>query len=220
MLRNEHPDFHFRGLIVHLKEEAPKLGPDDIAEEIERVRRRLTDRYGDMSRKELKKVDALRPYIDYFKKYKKTYHLFLQIESFLHKERGLPFVTPLVSAYFLSEMETGVLASAHDLEKIDGEAALVEASGGETLRLLNGEVRNAPAGDALLVDRSGVLTCVTQGQDVRSTLSPGSRRAAYYVYGPPGVGDDELTAAIAKLQEHLLSWYGNSIDFEELTPGH
>ncbi|MDY7027806.1 MAG: phenylalanine--tRNA ligase beta subunit-related protein, partial [Spirochaetota bacterium] len=164
----------------------------------------------------LKQLEMLQPYVRYFKSYKKTYHLFLQLESFVHKDKPLPFITPLVSAYFLAELETGVLASAHDLDKIVPGLTLTAAAGGETLTLINGEERTAPAGDALLKDGDGLLTCVIQGQDSRTVLGPGSRNAAYFVYGPSGVSGQDLSAALTVLSDHLAAWYGDHVKIEEI----
>jgi len=214
MLSNRHPDFKVQGLICRLQENAPRLSREDVEGEVQNLRRRLTETYGDLGRSELKRLDMLQPFVHYFKQFKKTYHLFLQLESFVHKNRPLPFITPLVTAYFLSELETGVLASAHDLDKIIPELSLEKASGDEKLTLLSGEERTAPPGDALLKDAEGLLTCVIQGQDTRTLLGPKSRNAAYFVYGPPEISDQTLSAALQILSGHLKSWYGASVHIE------
>lgn len=216
MLINKHPDFEVQGITARLNLAAPRLSQQDIEERIETVRSTLISRYGGMERKELKQLDMLQPFVRYFKGFKKTYHLFLQLESFAHKHRPLPFITPLVSAYFLTELETGILASAHDLDKIVPGLSLVPAEGGEKLTLISGEERTAPADDALLKDAEGLLTCVIQGQDSRTVLSRKSLNAAYFVYGPPGITDDELGAALKLLENHLTSWYGDNIKIEQI----
>lgn len=216
MLTNLHPEFKVKGLSCRLAESAPQLTREQIEPEVRAVHGALAEKYGKLDRKELKQIDELQPYIQYFKQFKKTYHLFLQIESFIHKNRPLPFVTPLVSAYFLSELETGVLASAHDLDKMDPPVTLEKSAGGETLTLINGEQRSAPPGDALLKDATGLLTCVIQGQDTRTVLNPDSRNAAYFVYAPPGVEETILTGSLEVLAGHLRSWYGSSAQIEEL----
>jgi len=216
MLSNLHPDFKVQGITCRLEESSPRLSREDVEGEVQNLHRRLIATYGELGRGELKRLDMLQPFVHYFKQFKKTYHLFLQLESFVHKNRPLPFITPLVTAYFLSELETGVLASAHDLDTIVPELSLEKAIGDEKLTLLNGEERTAPPGDALLKDAEGLLTCVIQGQDTRTLLSPKSRNAAYFVYGPPGVSDQTLSAALYTLSGHLKSWYGASVHIEDI----
>lgn len=210
MLTNQHSEFKVQGLTCRLPQNAPQLSREQIEPQIQAVHRRLSEKFGALDRKQLKQLEILQPYVRYFKMFKKTYHLFLQLESFIHKNRPLPFITPLVSAYFLTELETGVLASAHDLDKVEGPLTLEKSAGGESLTLINGEERTAPAGDALLKDTKGLLTCVIQGQDTRTILSPGSRSAAYFVYGPPGVDTPALTTALEIVAGHLRTWYGQA----------
>ena len=217
MLTNLHPEFKVKGLSCRLAESAPQLTREQIEPEIRAVHGALSEKYGKLERKELKQTDNLQPYIRYFKQFKKTYHLFLQLESFIHKNRPLPFITPLVSAYFLSELETGVLASAHDLDRMEPPVTLEKSSGGESLTLLNGEQRSAPPGDALLKDAAGLLTCVIQGQDTRTVLNPDSRNAAYFVYAPPGVEERTLTDSLEVLAGHLRNWYGSTAHIEEIS---
>lgn len=216
MLTNQHSEFKVQGLCCSLTQNAPQLSREHIEPEIQSAHRRLSEEYGSLDRSQLKQTTMLHPYVQYFKQFKKTYHLFLQLESFIHKNRPLPFITPLLSAYFLTELETGVLASAHDLDKIVAPLTLQKSVGGESLTLISGEKRTAPPGDALLTDSKGLLTCVTQGQDSRTVLGPASLNAAYFVYGPPGVEDSTLTKALHTLTGHLQSWYGQSAQIEPL----
>jgi DNA/RNA-binding domain of Phe-tRNA-synthetase-like protein len=200
---NEHPDFHIRGMIASLDPHAAVPGKEEVQSYVEEVRSRLTAEYGEMERRELKALPMFVPYIHYFKRFKKSYHLFLQLESFVHKGRGMPFVNPLLSAYFLGELESGVLASAHDADLLRPPLKLVWTAGQEQLVLISGEERQTPAGDAALTDAESLLTAVTQGQDRRSVLTPASRTAAWFFYGPPGTEPQQLERAMEITAGHL-----------------
>lgn len=228
-IENTHPNFLIRGLSVELTgvSEGPKglggperperPGKKDVHETVERIREELTSLYGSLERKELKQLEMFRPYVAHFKSFKKTYHLFLQLESFVHKQRPLPFIHPMVSAYFLTELETGVLASAHDSDSLSPGFRLKEAAGDETLTLLNGEERLSPAGDAVLEDQTGLLTSVIQGQDRRTVIGPKARRGTVFVYGPPGASTAALEKALDVFRGHLAEWYGKEgIVIEEI----
>jgi DNA/RNA-binding domain of Phe-tRNA-synthetase-like protein len=202
---NRHPDFLIRGMSVSIEDVSEVPGEEEVSEYVEAVRRRLTERHGELDRRELKALPMFAPYIRYFKRFKKSYHLFLQLESFVHKGRGLPFVNPLLTAYFLGELETGVLASAHDAETIVPPLRLALTEGGEPLTLISGEERTAPPDDAALFDAEGLLTAVIQGQDDRTVLGPSSRRAAWFFYGPPGTDAARLEEAREITAGHLRS---------------
>ncbi len=207
-LMNSHPDFMIRGLSVEITGESEGPGKREVQDTVETIREELTGLYGSLERKELKQLEMFRPYIAHFKRFKKTYHLFLQLESFVHKQRPLPFIHPLVSAYFLTELETGVLASAHDTDKLDPGYRLKEAAGDETVTLLNGEDRLAPAGDAVLEDQTGILTSVIQGQDGRTGIGPDAVGGTIFVHGPPGPPKTALKRALEVFRGHLRKWYG------------
>lgn len=73
--------------------------------------------------------------------------------------KTVPLHHPLVTAYFLSELEAGVLASAHDLDKIVPELSLEKVVGDEELSLLSSEELTAPPGRPLKRCRRSVDLC-------------------------------------------------------------
>jgi DNA/RNA-binding domain of Phe-tRNA-synthetase-like protein len=191
-VKNEHESFTVAGI---------ELGGDaEVSEDLWRrvegvvgeVRGELSERYRDFGRADFKRLAMFEPYISYFKIFKKTYHLMLQLESFAHGERPLPRIHPLVTVYFLGELRNGVLSSIHDADAVEGALRLVRTAGDERLTLFSGEERKAPADDASLFDELGLLTCVIQGQDARSMVTADTRRACIIAYGVPGVGRDVL----------------------------
>jgi len=216
-IENHHREFLLRGLSAQITGSAVSPVKEQVSASVEKLREKLTGRYGSLERKELKQLEMFQPFIAHFKRFKKTYHLFLQLESFVHKQRPLPFIHPLVSAYFLTELETGVLASAHDSNKLSPGFRLIEATGEETLTLLSGEDRLAPAGDAVLADQRGVLTSVIQGQDSRTVIGPDALGGTIFVYGPPGISMSALEKALDIFRGHLTEWYGEEgLVFEEI----
>ncbi|MFW5712242.1 MAG: hypothetical protein ACOCZA_09870 [Spirochaetota bacterium] len=70
-----------------MTENAPTLTKADIEPRIRAVYNALSEKFSQLDRRQLKQLEILQPYVQYFKKFKKTYHLFLQLESFIHKNR-------------------------------------------------------------------------------------------------------------------------------------
>jgi len=79
MLSNIHSDFKVQGITCRLEESAPQLSREDVEGEVQNLHRRLIATYGELGRGELKRLDMLQPFVHYFKQFKKTYHLFLQL---------------------------------------------------------------------------------------------------------------------------------------------
>src|SRR5687768_5317951 len=57
---------------------------------------RLRERYGSLTRADLVALPTVQPYVDYYKRFKKTYHVQLQLESVVLKGKALPRVATLV----------------------------------------------------------------------------------------------------------------------------
>jgi len=78
----------------------------------------LKKHYGSLSRKELVKTEVLQGYYSYYKSFTKTYHVLMQLESVIYKEKGIPLVSPVVQSMFMAELKNHFLTSVHDYSKI------------------------------------------------------------------------------------------------------
>ncbi len=63
-------------------------------------------------------------YERYYKRFDKTYHVQLQVESIVLKGKNLPDVSPLVDANFIAEIETFVLTAGHDVMQLQGSVCM------------------------------------------------------------------------------------------------
>src|SRR5687768_16356370 len=74
----------------------------------------LRHTFAGFSRTALLELAVLQAYRTYYKKFGKTYHVQLQLESVVHNGKSLPNVSPLVDANFAAELETLILTAGHD----------------------------------------------------------------------------------------------------------
>jgi DNA/RNA-binding domain of Phe-tRNA-synthetase-like protein len=148
---------------------------------------RLRARFARADRAALAAVPSLQPYAAYYGRYRKTYHVLLQLESVLLKGRPLAPRPALVEAMFLAEMEHQLLTAGHDYEAIRGAITLGVARGDETYTLLDGRPQTLKAGDMTMADADGIISSVVYGPDHRTRIIPHTRRVLFAVYGPPGV---------------------------------
>jgi len=68
-------------------------------------------------------------YAAYYKKFKKTYPVLLQLESILLKNKGIPNAGVPVESMFLAEVNNLLLTAGHDLNHINGILMLNIAAG-------------------------------------------------------------------------------------------
>ena len=68
-----------------------------------------------MDRKSLRDLPVFAAYDAFYRSFKKTYHVQLQLESVVFKDKTIFSPSALVACMFMAELETGLLTAAHDL---------------------------------------------------------------------------------------------------------
>jgi hypothetical protein len=167
--------------------------------------------YSTLSREELRTLPCFAAYERYYKKFRKTYHVFLQFESVvLH---GKPFPeTPLpVRAMFLAEMRGFLLTAVHDLARIQPPVLLDTASGAEQYLDMGKTERTLKEGDMYMRDEEGIISSILYGPDHRTRISPESERLLYTVYAPAGISEQQVRTHLDLLEE-TLSCFSSGIE--------
>ena len=97
---------------------------DERKAELEReIRSRFADRA------ELRALDRLQAYRAYYKRFKKTYHVQMQLESIAFKGKSIPRIAALVEAMFAAELKNQLLTAGHDLDVVEPPVRLDIAQG-------------------------------------------------------------------------------------------
>lgn len=156
----------------------------------------LRGRFAGASRADLLALPELQAYAAYYRRFKKTYHILLQLESVALKGKPLPRVAALVEAVFIAELQNLLLTASHDLATLTPPVRLEAGSGDEQYTGLSGGELTVKAGDMYMKDALGVICSVIGGQDQRTRITPATRAAFFAVYAPPGI-------APAAVQTHL-----------------
>jgi DNA/RNA-binding domain of Phe-tRNA-synthetase-like protein len=160
----------------------------------------LRARYSSFDRPALLQLPELRAYDEYYKRFKKTYHIQLQLESIIFKGKSIPSVASLVEAMFMAEMEDLLLTAGHDLDVLNLPLTLDAANGTETYTLLRGEAQTLKAGDMFIRDGEGVISSVIYGPDRRTQIRPETKNAVFTAYAPPGIAAEAVNHHL----EHIL----------------
>jgi DNA/RNA-binding domain of Phe-tRNA-synthetase-like protein len=163
----------------------------------------LRRRYADFDRAALKRLPAIKAYDEFYKSFKKTYHLLLQLESIL-KGKSIPSGEALVSAMFMAELEDLLLTAGHDLERISGAVRFDVAQGTERYARMNGETQQLKPGDLFSSDESGVLSSVIYGPDRRTRITPATICALFTTYGVPGIGSEQIYVHLKRLYDLIV----------------
>jgi DNA/RNA-binding domain of Phe-tRNA-synthetase-like protein len=163
----------------------------------------LRERYHGFARQDFLALPAMADYERYYKRFNKTYHVQLQLESIVLKGKHLPNVSPAVDANFMAEVETMILTAGHDAQKLHAPIVIDVSREGEQMTQMNGTPRAIRSGDMIMRDAEGICCSVIYGQDARSPVSPQTSHVLYVAYAPAGVAPEAVERQLRGIEEHL-----------------
>jgi DNA/RNA-binding domain of Phe-tRNA-synthetase-like protein len=200
-LRVAHP-----GAVIGLLElsgmDNTRLSPELEARKRE-TEARLRERYAGFSRQNFLSLPMMVAYQKYYKRFTKTYHVLLQLESLVLKGKSLPDVSPLVDANFTAEVDTLILTAGHDVAKLVSPVLMDVSKGRDIIVRMNGAPKEMEAGDMVMRDATGVVCSIIYGQDNVSPITSSTTQALYVAYAPAGVPAEAVEAQLRKIEENV-----------------
>lgn len=154
-------------------------------------------------RGQLKSIPPIQAYRDYYKRFKKSYHVLAQLESVIFKGKSIPRVVALVEAMFLTELRNMLLTAGHNMAAVLAPVQLDVAKGTETYVKMNGQEQQLKAQDMIISDREGVISSVIYGPDKRTRITPSTREVLFTTYAPPGVGEQPVRQHLEGLEANV-----------------
>lgn len=198
-----HPDTIFGLMSVSGLDSAPERSAWNSLRDEETAVFRAA--WGGLGRKEAALRSPISSYVGYYKQFKKTYHVLLQMESVLIKGRNIQSSALAVETMFLAEVKHGLLVAGHDLPALGGNYSLNLAKGGESFTMVTGQERILKADDIFMADGGRILSTVLEGQDYHTRLTDKSSGALYCVYGIGGVTSGQMEAFFQDLARYTLT---------------
>jgi DNA/RNA-binding domain of Phe-tRNA-synthetase-like protein len=163
----------------------------------------LREHYQGFTRQDFLTLPVLSAYEKYYKRFNKTYHVQLQVESIVLKGKNLPEVSPLVDANFIAEVETFILTAAHDVAKLRGAISIDVSTEGDLMTLMNGASKTIYAGDMIMRDADRICCSIIYGQDNHSHISINTSQVLYVAYAPVGVPAELVEIQLRKIEENV-----------------
>jgi DNA/RNA-binding domain of Phe-tRNA-synthetase-like protein len=169
----------------------------------------LRRRYDGFARPGFLALPVMAEYDRYYRRFNKTYHVQLQLESIVLKGKPLPDVLPAVDVNFMAELETLVLTAGHDADKLLEPIVIDVSRDGEQMTQMNGAPRAIRAGDMIMRDAGGISCSIIYGQDARSPISSETSRVLYVAYAPAGVAADVVESQLGRIEDNLRLFSAN-----------
>ena len=143
------------------------------------------------------------PYFRYFRKFKKTSPIMMQVESFLLKGRPFPEGKYTNSVAFLTELRTRCLLGSHDADMIEGDLVIYTETENREFPSIHGGTAHSYPGDITCRDDLSIVVSMIAGADARTCLSDDSRHVLYFAFGTPGMKEEALQGYLAKVEEYV-----------------
>lgn len=163
----------------------------------------LRSRYGDLDRAQLLNLPILQAYDAYYARFKKTFHIQLQLESIVFKNKSIPSVAGLVEAMFMAEVKNMLLTAGHDLDALELPLRLDVTQGDEVYTLMRGQEQQVKAGDMMISDGKGIISSIIYGPDRRTQIRPQTRNVVYTVYTPNGISESAVTSHLEDIESYV-----------------
>jgi len=147
---------------------------------------------------------VLKAYGEYYKRFKKTYHVQLQLESIVLKGKSIPTVASLVECMFMAEVKNMLLTAGHDLDKLQLPLTLDVTQGTESYTVMRGEEQIVKAGDMTISDQAGIISNIIYGPDQRTQITESTRNVVFTVYAPAGIEVQAITQHLEDMRDYVL----------------
>ncbi len=180
-----------------------RVSAPQLDEQKRETEARLREKYQGFTRAEFLALPIKAAYETYYKRFNKTYHVQLQLESLVLKGKNLPNVSPLVDSNFIAEVETLVLTAGHDVAKLHGPILIDSSKDGDQMTQMSGETKVIRAGDMIMQDAKGISCSIIYGQDNRSQISTETSNVLYVAYVPVGVPPEAVEAQLRKIETNI-----------------
>ena len=179
-------------------------GHTRLEERKRQVEQEIRSRFAGANRATIRDLPTMKAYRDYYQRFGDTYHVQLQLESVALHGKEIPRSSSLVEAMFLSELENHLLTAGHDNQAIEPPIILDVSKGNERYVRINGQEQTPKAGDMMISDALGVMSCIIHGPDSRTRIKAETTEVLYTAYAPNGVGADAVREHLLDIQANVL----------------
>ncbi len=192
---------HVGVLLIRAGDNTPRPTPLDAHKRT--LEANLREKFAGYARADFLQLEILQAYRAYYKQFGKTYHVQLQLESVVLKNKALPTVTPLVDANFSAELETLVLTAGHDADQLVSPLTIDATQADDPFTQINGKTRLLKPNDMAMRDGEGVICTIIYGQDARTRITPTTQCALYVAYAPVGVPVAAVERQLDLIQQNV-----------------
>ena len=189
--------------VLAMRDVANPVHHPALQERKEALEREIRDRYAGFDRVQLRALPVLQAYTAFYRRFRKTYHVQLQLESVAFKGKSIPSVAALVETMFVAELQDLLLTSGHDLQAVQLPIRIDVADGSERLIRMNGQEQQLKAGDMLIADQEAILSSVIYGPDRRTQITSETQQVLFTTYAPAGIERETVRQHLEGIRDNV-----------------
>ena len=163
----------------------------------------IRTRFSGMEKKEMRSLLPFIHYHEYYRKFKKTYHVLHQCESIASGSRTLPAGPPLVQAMFMAEIGNQLLTAGYDCGSLTGPFRVVLADEASSFVGKGRKECLPPKGDILFATEHTILGSIVCGPDHDHRIRTTTTDVLFAVYGVPGITADRIERHFQEIRKFV-----------------
>jgi DNA/RNA-binding domain of Phe-tRNA-synthetase-like protein len=204
-----YPDAHIG--ILTVKNITNQKSNQNLNNEKIKLEKLIKEKYSNHSRESLKEIHEIKVYNDYYKQFKKTYHVQLQLESIIFKGKSIPTVDCIVESMFMAELKNFLLTAVHDYDLLKLPLIADVSQGNENYMLLNNMDQILKKDDMFIKDNNGIISSIVYGPDKRTQVKHDTKNALFVVYAPKGISKECIENHLNDMKNYILLFSPDSI---------
>lgn len=175
---------------------------EELENKKQKLQNFLRSKFSEYTRKDFKNIETMKIYVDYYKKFKKSYHVLLQLESVVLKNKSIPDVSPLVETMFMAELKNLLLTASHDVKYVDFPVKLDVSKGNEEFLTISNKTQQLYANDLFCADQKEIISDIVYGPDLNTRIRQDTVEVMHFVYGLPGIEEKEVMKHLMDIKEY------------------
>ncbi|MBC7879172.1 MAG: hypothetical protein H7Y59_18540 [Anaerolineales bacterium] len=196
------PEAHAGVLVIH--DVVNPAHHPELEKHKTEIEEQLRAQFSGQDRAAMSAHSILQAYNAYYKRFKKSYHVQLQLESIVWKEKSIPSVSALVQAMFMAEVKNMLLTAGHDLDVLQLPLTLDVSKGTESYQLMRGDEQVLKADDMMISDKVGIISNIIYGPDKRTQITSDTRNVVFTVYAPSGIHEQAVMSHLKDIQKYVM----------------
>src|SRR6266498_1476924 len=196
------PEAHAGVLVMHNVINPPQH--PELEKRKAELEEQLRSQFSGQDRAALSSHPILQAYNNYYKHFKKSYHVQLQLESIAWKGKSIPSVSALVESMFMAEIKNMLLTAGHDLDVLQLPLTLGVSKGTESYTLMRGGEQVLKADDMFISDQTGVISSIIYGPDQRTQITASTRNVVFTIYAPAGIDGQTVDRHLRDIRDYIM----------------